>query len=324
MKKNLPCYCHNHGSASRGSIVILTLWAIVFLAILASAVGGRVAADMRVAGRVKWIVQGSAIAGRAFEDALSVIMKDETEGYDTLTEPWADNEHRFKNVSYGGARYSLLTDTGYGLTDEERKININRAPADVLSRLFQITGGMSPMPAQKMALYLVDWRDANTTEEGSKEEKKEECQSRPPPYKCKDADFEALEELWWLPGMTAEVFDKIRGELTLYGIGYVNINTAGVNVLRCLGLSSGVAEEIVSMRKNNPFKETSQIAGNLEKSGLTAEDKEHLQTAVSSGLLGVRSDVYEGRIEVDFGGRHRKNFSFVVNRNGESKSWREW
>ncbi|OGQ48395.1 MAG: hypothetical protein A3H42_02910 [Deltaproteobacteria bacterium RIFCSPLOWO2_02_FULL_46_8] len=323
MKDNLQSFSRKY-FRERGSIAILSLWAVTFLAIFAVAVAGLVSANSDAAGRIKRMAEADAVSGRAFEEALSVIEGDKNQGYDVLSEGWADDKTRFKEVAFSGVRYSLLgEEERFGLTDEEGKININRVPADVLSRVFQILGQMSPSEAEKFSLSLVDWRDANMVKEGGKENETEECEKLQKPYSCKNADLEALEELWWIPGMSAKVFEKIRGAVTLYGLGQVNINTADVDTLRCLGLSYGAAQTITGSRKNVIFEQTSQIGPAAETLGLGGEDKAGLERAVTSGLLGVRSDVYRGNLVIDFGGRRRKNIGFVVNRNGELKSWNE-
>lgn len=318
MRNNLPLCCHN------GSIAILTLWAVLFLSVFATAMGGQVVAGYQAADRLRRVVLSDAIAGRAFEDALSVIRDDKTEGYDSLNDPWADDSSRFKNVSFDGAYYSLISEgTRYGLTDEMGEININHAPADVISKLFQIVGQMSPSDAWETAAYLVDWRDADAKKEGGGENEVEECAKFSKPYSCKNATIEAVEELWWLPNMTRQVFDRILGKVTLYGPGQININTAGVDVLRCLGLSYGAAAVVVNSRKMRPFEQISELVGNFEKFGMGGEDLAVMKLLVSKGLVGVRSDVYQGQLVVDFGGRLKKNISFIVNRNGELKSWNE-
>lgn len=317
MKNSLPHCCRN------GSVAILTLWTVLFLSAFALAMGGQVAADYQAANRFKRIVLDDAVAGRAFEDALAAIREDKTEGYDFLNEPWADDE-RFKNVSFNGVHYSITGDgKHYGLTDENRKININYAPAEVLSRLFQIVGRMSPNNAEETALYLVDWRDANIEKEGGKEDEPEYCAKPAKPYSCKNGNFENIFELWWLPNMSGEVFDRIRDKITLYGVGPSNINTADADALRCLGLSHGAASVIVGSREREPFKKLSQILDTSAGVDLGGEDRSVLEALISKGLIGVNSDVYRGRLVIDAAGKRKKTISFIFNRNGELKSWSE-
>lgn len=319
--RNTQCARHNVS----GSIVILTLWAVLFLSSFALTLGGQVAADYQVANRLKWNVLGDAIAGRVFEDARDVLRNDKTVGYDYLNESWADDSNKFKDISFSGAHYSLIgEDSRYGLTDENGRIDINYATVDVLSRLFQIVGQMTPSDAEETAAYLVDWRDANTLKEGGKENETEDCAKFHGPYSCKNDNFETVWELLWLPNISSDVFDKIQKKVTLYGwSGRVNINTVDADVLRCLGLSYGAAEVIVEARKEKPFKQSSQIIATSGNFNLSGADQTILETLVSSGQIGVISDVYRGELVVDFGGRHKKVISFVVNRNGELKSWVE-
>lgn len=311
----------------------MTLWAIAFLSILAAGVASQVFADVRVASRLKWEMQIRNIAWRGFYDAIEIIKTDATATYDTLQEPWASNEGRFKDVRYGDATYQLTSETEngggetvlrFGLVDEERKININKASKDILSKWLQVTGGLEPGEAETMALFIVDFRDENEVKEGS-QNGPEECSFVPPPSRCKNKSYEALEELWWVPEMEEKLFRKIQKGWTLYGTGALNINTAGVDSLRALGLSKSGAEEIAKRTAAGSwaFKEVSQIMGEIISWGLSNEDKIALQSAIQADGVGVRSNVYGAVVKVAFDERHKGNLHFIVNRNGEIKSWRE-
>ena len=71
------------------------------------------------------------------------------------------------------------------------------------------------------------------------------------PYECKDGKFEVLEELLLIRGMTPEIYSKIKGAVTVYGNGRININTVGLDVLQALGLSKSFAERIIKYRQGD-------------------------------------------------------------------------
>lgn len=315
-------------------MAILTLWAIIFLALLAAAVASHVSAHLQVASDLKWGVRSRVVGMRGVAVALQVLEKDQTPSFDSLHESWVSSENVFRDVPCDEeGTFSLVSEasdssTGeaqrrYGLTDEEGKINLNRAPYAVLSGLFR-AGGLSAPQADEMALFLIDWRDQNTTREGSPTNL-EECQSMAIPQRCKNGDLEALEELWWMPGMTSQLSDAIREGVTLHGSGIVNINTATPLSLRSFGLTENGAESLVRWlsQEGNFFENTGDVYGRLEEVGLTEEDKGKIQSALSSGLIGTRSEFYRGRVEAEFGGRSQWVASFVINRVGEIKWWRE-
>ena len=329
MKNSLPHFCRN-----RGSIAILTLWAVLFIALLSLALSSQVSGRLLVASEVKWSPKVRALGTRALADALTLISEDRTADYDSLREPWASDAARFKDVPYGGATYTLISEEGdpsaeegpsrYGLSDEERKINLNRSPAAVLSRLLRNEGELSEHAANELAGFIVDWRDENGVKEGGGGTGSEDCASLPLPARCKNADFEALEELLWIPGMTVPLFQQVKDDLTLYGAGPCNINTATVSSLRAVGLSEEGALKIVAWREaGNVFENVSWITGRSGEFGLGGSDPSNLQAAAASGLLGIKSDAYRGLVQAEFGGRVKGRIGFIIERGGKVKSWQE-
>lgn len=287
---------------------------------------------LRVVSDVKWGPKVRAAGAKALAEAIPLVSKDNTEGYDSLEESWADNEEVFKEVSFGGGTYTVFSygknfsgeeiSRRYGLTDEERKINLNHAPVELLSRLFQIKGDLSKQVADDFTLFLVDWRDENTTKD--KTLLPEDCSYHSFPAHCKNSNFEVLEEIFWIPGMTADLFQKVKEDLTVYGEGRTNINTATVTSLMAHGLSETGASKIVSWREaGHVFEKISWITGRSGELGLGEQDREALAKAASSGLFGLRSYAFQGVVRTTFGGKTRGQISFIINRDGDLLSWQE-
>lgn len=74
----------------------------------------------------------------------------------------------------------------FGLVDEASKLNLNTATVEMLEGL--------PGMTTELAASIIDWRDAdeNVTENGAESET---YARRQPPYNCKNAPFETIEEL---------------------------------------------------------------------------------------------------------------------------------
>jgi general secretion pathway protein K len=106
----------------------------------------------------------------------------------------------------------------------------------VLKDSFVIIGEVDDNDASVIAASIVDWRDPDDKplENGAETGYYTELEH---PYSCKNADFQVLDELLQVRGMTTEIFGKMKGRLTVYGLGAVNINTADAAVLRCIGLA---------------------------------------------------------------------------------------
>ena len=59
--------------------------------------------------------------------------------------------------------------------------------------------------------------------------------------------------------MSDEDFAKVADSLTLAPVSQININTASVDVLQSIGMSSGMAERVVEQRNNEPFTDGGKL-----------------------------------------------------------------
>ena len=84
----------------------------------------------------------------------------------------------------------------FGLVDEGAKLNLNTATAAMLAKL--------PRMTDALAAAVVDWRDtdSNPSENGAEDEIYARLN---PPYRCKNAPFESIEELRMVYGFTQDI-----------------------------------------------------------------------------------------------------------------------
>jgi type II secretory pathway component PulK len=131
--------------------------------------------------------------------------------------------------------------TVFGMADEERKININKADRKTLMNIFK---------DGDIADAVMDWRGASqdTKDAPDKDAYYNHLEN---PYKRKNGDFTVTEELLLIKGMTTEVFNSVKRYVTVFGDGKVNINTASKKVLLALGVTAAAVEAIVIYR-NGP------------------------------------------------------------------------
>jgi len=292
-----------------GSVLVLTLWALFFLAALAVAVGGHVAANVRVASKLKGRMGAFYLARAGVEKAV-FDAKGDSNAWDSLVEPWSNGEELYKDVDLGGGNYSVYHTsvspfggvvTNYGMVDEESKININKATEKILKAMLEVIGELGSMSAADTAAAIVDWRDSNDVVlTGGAENSYYAALSQP--YPCHNADFQSVHELLLVKGMSESLFAKIRPYLTIYGTGKVNINTADPVVLMCVGEGSGggdrsvcrlLADKIGRFRAaGNSFTDASIIGQLNAFAQVTPEEK----TVVSRmmGGLAIRSSCFGG------------------------------
>jgi len=332
------------------SILILTLWMLSFMAIFSIGLAHNVSGQLRLASHVQDRLKMYYLAKAGIERATIKFEMDETPNYTSLNEEWANSKDFFKETPCGDGyitvSYQLknaVTDEEtaeepifYGLMDESSKININKAPLQVLKNMLENVGEVETEEVADIANAIIDWRDIDVivSPNGAENEYYEGLKR---PYPCKNDDFQIPEELLLVKGMTPDIFSKIADTITIYGEGKVNINTAGWKTFHALGLSSELAQRVVQFRSgrdeidgtedDNIFNTVAEIR-NIGP--LFTEEAVEINSITSLNTLTVKSNVF--RINstgiLKKGGRDlRMDITCVVklsqNKNPETLYWHE-
>jgi len=282
---------------------------------LAVAINMYIGPQLNITGKLIRRTQMLWLAKAGMKRAILELKNDETQSYDALSDSWNDNGGAFMMVTAGAGTFSVVKNrfhagpgsgNQYGLVDEERKININKATYDVLKNLFETVAETISQDAEEIADSIIDWRDEddeardNGAEDGY-------YSMRVPGYRCKNGDFIILEELLLVKGVTPEIFDKVRERVTVYGAGAVNINTADEIVLRVLGMDEELSGKFMDFRAGNyeiegdeepgegVFENTESIATTLaEAIKLSNDEVTQLARIFAAGVFTVRSDNFTG------------------------------
>jgi general secretion pathway protein K len=307
-------------SGQRGSILILALWALSFLSVFVFLVAFQVRTKILVLSRLdktsqlKWLAEAGVRKAKAVFDSNPAIK--DAPFVPQQEETWFNNAGQFENIALGNGFFEVSYDTydnfpkpssrGYGLTDEARRININKADRFILKRLifYVITG--DDKQADDLAKAILDWREFGQTDIVGffSDDYYENLEF---PYTPKKKPFELLDELLLVKGVTPAVYQKLKGFVTVYGNGVVNINTASRPVLAALGLSLPLVEKILTARQgpdgvagtadDNIF---SLSPGNLtlvlpRAMNITPEELPEIDNLFTHGFIGVSSAFF--RIE---------------------------
>ena len=244
---------------SKASILIIVLWVLCLLSTFAVISGYGARQKLSLVGRLEERDKLRYIAEAGAKKALAELKNEPLKSYDAFRDRWSNNPAAFANiavadgwatVSYeyfdGAAKAARIQ---YGLIDEERKININKAEPEILERLFRIVLAIDEQAAKELAAAIVDWRDSDGKSADTASNAEDSYyMNLEYSYEAKDADFEVLEEVLLVKGMDSSLFQKLKDYLTIYGDGKVNINTASATVLLALGLSDELADKILSYR----------------------------------------------------------------------------
>jgi len=151
------------------------------------------------------------------------------------------------------------------ITSEDGKVDINAASEVVLKNLF-LNLGIQPEEVDTIVDSIMDWRDPDNLRRlhGAESDYYTSLQN---PYKAKDADFETVEGLLLVKGMTPEILygtkDR-KGAINFLTVnakhGEIDINAAPKEVLMALpGISPELAGSIIESRKSKEIAGPNEI-----------------------------------------------------------------
>jgi general secretion pathway protein K len=329
----------------RASILVLALWSICLLSTFAVIISYNTRIKAVLIQRLDERDKLSLMAEAGAMKAITVLLKQEDKGYDTLWDDWSNNPGVFKETPLGEGRVSIsynffdtasgLSETRYGMIDEERKINVNRMTLPVLKRLFTAVLDYDDVDAQDLAASIIDWRDADSELSiplGSAEDSF--YRGMRYPYESKDSDFQILDELLLVKGMTQCLLERVKDYITIYGSGKVNINTASGEVLLALGINEAMVHKILSYRDgedkksgtadDNIFRSVSDIVPKLsQRFNLSSSEVAHI-SAVCDLNLTTASENFMIKSRASLEGRRAVvDTVCVVTRTGEVLFWQE-
>ena len=171
-----------------------------------------------------------------------------------------------------GTAYTVETGkSGYvvRVTDESGKISLNGLTdsSGIILKNLLIRQGTSPEKADVIVDSILDWKDTDDLHRLSGAES-DYYLSLAKPYKARNADFETLEELILVRGMTPEILygtDKTKGIiyfLTAYGkkTALINLNAAPKELLAALpAMDAAAVDRIIKFRASSEIRGAGEI-----------------------------------------------------------------
>lgn len=275
-------------SSRRGMALMVVLWILAFLGIIFTTFTFSMRTELAAAGNFREQAESYYLAeAGVYRAAVEIINADrdlppDSKSYDALTEHWHTNPAAYDNVPFGRGRYWVA------VTDEESKIPLNGGRLTppqydaMLRRLFSNSGVRDEKLLSTIVDSIQDWRDTDNLHRLSGAED-DYYLSRPTPYRAKNGNFESIEELLLVKGMTSEVLygniasqqrraeietqlpwerelkaDEFLGVaryLTAHSSGQVNVNTASPEVVLALGLTAAEAKAVLDQRAATPYRD---------------------------------------------------------------------
>lgn len=254
-----------------GFVLVCVLWVLAILTVVTLGLGRRALLDRRAAAyaldRSQAMLMARGAVHRGIAEVRNKAIVDELSerdpGITHLGQPWARPQDMLKDGDIFRLGEAFEEDhVVYRIEDMERRINVNRAPPELLENI----EALSRTAARK--IYA---RTRTGEQEGD------------PP-----AAFHTLEEIRHIDGVSDEDWFGGRRKtglqylLTTWGDGRVNVNTASAEVLRSIpGMRAGDVDKIIAFR-----------AGNDGELG-TGDDRGLKPLVNLVELVGIRADTME-------------------------------
>jgi len=335
---------------NRGTILILTLWVLGFLSILAVQLTFHIRQKISLLERLESRSQLSHSAHAGVKQALALLKigKEERKTVELTPrqkELYLNNPQMFAHIILDQTQAEVTYQTSlginvpltkmFGFADENSKLNINKANVEEIKILLTHALDMEEETAFDLASAIVDWREAGKSElVGFYSD--EYYETLEYPYEPKNAEFEIIDELLLVKGMTPSLYVRLLNFVTIYTDGSVNINTASIPVLMALGLDANLANQIVTVRRGEDGEEAtgddiilapsngviSQLMNFFE---LAESEIQQLNDLINAGRLLTHSEQYFIKSMASSQIRNEKRvISCVFNiQNGKIQYWRE-
>lgn len=218
---------------SRGAALLLVLWLV---ALLTALVGG-----FALAARMEHL-QGQVLArGVVAAEAARA-------GIEYGVVRVQEEDPRLRWVADGRPYRWVFGDAvdEVRITDEQGKVDLNLAQADLLAALFR-QFGTDPEQAQHLAGAVIDWRDGDVLTQPGGGGEDADYAAAGLPYGSKDEPFESVAELQQVLGMPKGLYARVAPFVTVFS-GRANPDPAfaPAEVLRAMGYD---AERIVAQRR---------------------------------------------------------------------------
>lgn len=257
-RKTTLSYAATLTGSQRGIALLLVLWILSILMVIAMSFTFMTRTDAYSALFFREAIQKKYLAEAGIERGIMELVYRSVNKNQVIT-----LEGMELAKTDGRAYYGKLENGSYlfRLEDESGKMNINAlsdASGILLKNLF-LNAGVSTDEADILVDSILDWKDADDLRRLNGAES-DYYLSLPNPYRAKDANFDTLEELLLVRGVTPEIlygggenkgvirFLTLRPEAAFL----INVNVAPREVLMAIpGMTAQIADLVIADRETD-------------------------------------------------------------------------
>ena len=190
--------------SEEGIALIAVLWMLVLLSLVAATLS----VEIHDATHIARNMAGSAAARKAADAGVQRAILDLGGSANIPTSAKLRTDGTTYTWQFGNYAVRI------SIQDEASKIDLNQAPVELLSALFELQG-IERGKAQSLADAIADFRDPDNLRHAHGAEAAEYRDARLA-WGPKNAPFQSVEELQQVLGMTADVYQKVAPSLTTY------------------------------------------------------------------------------------------------------------
>ncbi len=255
----------------RGIALLLVLWILTILMVVALSFSVMSRTETYSTIAFKEASEKKFIAEAGMQRALMELFYRSQNQYQTRIlegkEVWRTDYTPYTDV-VGDGFYIVKVMNESGKIDIN---SINDSSGIILKNLLR-NSGVSDEDADIIVDSILDWKDSGDSDAHRLHGVESEYyMSLPNPYKAKNANFDTVEELILVKGMTPEILygnnerKGIINFLTIYSkTTQINVNAAPKEVLMSIpGVTEGAADEIINFRENKKITGLNEIQGFL-------------------------------------------------------------
>jgi general secretion pathway protein K len=299
-------------TAEKGIALLMALWVLTILMVLVLSFSYMTRTETYATLSFKEGMEKRSLAEAGIERGILELFYRNANKNQAIvlegSEVWRIDGRLYKDLM-GEGEYSV------GIIDESGKIDINAMTdgnSDILRNLLKNLD-VQEEETNTIVDSILDWKDADDAHHLSGAED-EYYMSLPNPYKAKNANFDTLEELLLVKGMTSEILygnkekKGIIDLLTIYSNKIqININAAPKEVLMAIpGITPEIADSIISFREHDEIKNAAEVGIPPGIKYVTLGDS-YTYTIDSSGIKGNAKTGFKIRatVKIEGGNNYR-------------------
>ncbi|MFH1701886.1 MAG: helix-hairpin-helix domain-containing protein, partial [Nitrospirota bacterium] len=252
-------------ASQKGIALLMVLWVLTILMVIALSFSSMTRTETYSTLSFKEGAEKKLLAEAGIERAImELFYRMQNIGMKTILE--GSEVWKIDGTSYNGqtgeGNYSVR------ITDESGKVDINvitDANSDILRNLFKNLG-IPEDEVNSIVDCILDWKDPDDLLHLNGAED-DYYMSLPNPYKTKNANFDTLEELVMVKGITQEMLygkGEQRGIIDFLtvnsGRSQINLNAAPKEVLMAIpGITPEIADAIINYRQDKEITNIAEI-----------------------------------------------------------------